>query len=167
MTWLRRFRPHGVFWRQFLRWAVVNVPYWCEAVLLGFWAMLFMLWRSGRRGVMAQPERDPPRLVADRELLPHLPRDLELRLDASTTTCASRSCGVVPDWEFIGREHFDRMLQRAGRRDHPHRAHGQLRPRRATVRADVDAADRDGARAGDRSADAPVRGSAARARRSR
>jgi hypothetical protein len=47
VTWLRRFRPHGVFWRQFLRWAVVNVPYWCEAVLLGFWTMLFMLWGPG------------------------------------------------------------------------------------------------------------------------
>lgn len=113
MSWFRRFRPHGVFWRHLLRWAVINVPYWVEAVLLGFWTMLFMLWGSGRRGVMANL----------REILPgsssfaNLFRVYRVMWNFAWTiddNVRFQELGVVPDWEFVGREHFDRMRNEPG-----------------------------------------------------
>src|SRR5207237_2584533 len=51
-TWRRRFVVHGIFWRRFLNWAAVRVPPWIEPVVIGFWALFFLLWGPGRRGVM-------------------------------------------------------------------------------------------------------------------
>ncbi len=113
MTWLRRFRPHGVFWRQLLRWAVVNVPYWCEAVLLGFWAMLFLLWASGRRGVMSNLRAILPGSWA----LPNLFRVYRVMWNFAWTigdNVRFKELGVVPDWQFVGREHFERMRSEPG-----------------------------------------------------
>lgn len=108
MTWLRRFRPHGVFWRQLLRWAVVNVPYWCEAVILGFWAMLFLLWGPGRRGVMANLAAILPGSWA----LTNFFRVYRVMWNFAWTiddNVRFKELHVVPDWEFVGREHFERM----------------------------------------------------------
>ncbi len=52
MNWFRRFLPHGVFWRQLLRFAVLNTPLWAEGTIMGCWSMIFLLWGAGRRGVM-------------------------------------------------------------------------------------------------------------------
>lgn len=113
MTWLGRFRPHGVFWRQYLRWAVVNVPYWCEAVLLGFWTMLFMLWRSGRRGIMANLSAILPGSwpIANFFRAYRVMWNFAWTIDDNVRF---KELGVIPDWEFIGREHFDRMLNEPG-----------------------------------------------------
>ena len=35
--WWRRFLVRGVFWRQFLRWAVLNVPLWLEPTVMASW----------------------------------------------------------------------------------------------------------------------------------
>jgi len=35
MSWFHRFTVKGVFWRQFLRWAVFNVPLWIEPAVIG------------------------------------------------------------------------------------------------------------------------------------
>lgn len=113
MTWLRRFRPHGVFWRQFLRWAVVNVPYWCEAVLLGFWTMLFLLWGPGRRGVMSNLRAILPGSWA----LANLFRVYRVMWNFAWTiddNVRFKELGVVPDWQFVGREHFERMRNEPG-----------------------------------------------------
>ena len=113
MTWLRRFRPHGVFWRQFLRWAVVNVPYWCEAVLLGFWAMLFLMWGPGRRGVMANMKAILPRSSA----IANFFRVYRVMWNFAWTiddNVRFKELHVVPDWEFVGREHFDRLVNEPG-----------------------------------------------------
>jgi lauroyl/myristoyl acyltransferase len=113
VTWLRRFRPHGVFWRQFLRWAVVNVPYWCEAALLGFWAMLFMTWGSGRRSVMANLSAILPGSWA----IANFFRAYRVLWNFAWTiddNVRFKELRVVPDWEFIGREHFDRMRNEPG-----------------------------------------------------
>ncbi|HVE70715.1 MAG TPA: lysophospholipid acyltransferase family protein [Thermoanaerobaculia bacterium] len=113
MTWARRFRPHGVFWRQLLRLAVLNVPYWLEAPLLGFWAMLFMLWRSGRRGVMANlrsilPGSSP---FANFFRVYRVMWNFGWTIDDNVRFKELR---VVPDWEFVGREHFDRLVNEPG-----------------------------------------------------
>ncbi|MGZ5473312.1 MAG: LpxL/LpxP family acyltransferase [Thermoanaerobaculia bacterium] len=113
MTWLRRFRPHGVFWRQLLRWAVVNVPYWCEAVLLGFWAMLFLLWAPGRRGVTSNLRAILPGSWA----LANLFRVYRVMWNFAWTiddNVRFKELGVVPDWQFVGREHFERMRNEPG-----------------------------------------------------
>ena len=113
MTWLRRFRPHGVFWRQFLRWAVVNVPYWCEAVLLGFWAMLFMLWGSGRRGVAANLRAILPGSWAIASLF----RVYRVMWNFAWTIADNvrfKELNVIPDWQFVGRENFERMKNEPG-----------------------------------------------------
>ncbi|MGZ5431737.1 MAG: LpxL/LpxP family acyltransferase [Thermoanaerobaculia bacterium] len=113
MTWLRRFRPHGVFWRQLLRWAVVNVPYWCEAVLLGFWAMLFLLWAPGRRGVTSNLRAILPGSWA----LANLFRVYRVMWNFAWTiddNVRFKELGVVPDWQFVGHEHFERMRNEPG-----------------------------------------------------
>lgn len=113
MRWLRRFRPHGVFWRQFLRWAVVNVPYWCEAAILGFWAMLFLLWGPGRRGVMLNLSAVLPGswAIANFFRVYRVMWNFAWTIDDNVRF---KELGVVPDWEFIGREHFNRMRNEPG-----------------------------------------------------
>ena len=113
MTWLGRFRVRGVFWRQFLRWAVLNVPYWCEAVLLSFWAMLFMLWGDGRRGLMANLRA----ILPGSWPLANLFRAYRVMWNFAWTiddNVRFKELRVVPDWEFVGREHFDRMRNDPG-----------------------------------------------------
>lgn len=113
MTWLGRFRPHGVFWRQYLRWAVVNVPYWCEAVFLGFWTALFLLWGSGRRGVMSNLTAILPGSWA----LANLFRVYRVMWNFAWTIADNvrfKELGVVPDWHYVGREHFERMRSEPG-----------------------------------------------------
>ncbi|HET8774391.1 MAG TPA: lysophospholipid acyltransferase family protein [Thermoanaerobaculia bacterium] len=113
MTWLRRFRPHGVFWRHYLRWAVVNVPYWCEAVILGFWTMLFLLWGPGRRGVMANLSAILPgsRPIANLFRVYRVMWNFAWTIDDNVRF---KELQVVPDWEFVGREHFERMKNEPG-----------------------------------------------------
>lgn len=113
MTWLRRFRPHGVFWRQFLRWAVINVPYWCEAVLLGFWTMLFLFWASGRRGVMSNLRA----ILPGSTWIANLFRVYRVMWNFAWTiddNVRFKELGVIPDWEFVGREHFQSMRNEPG-----------------------------------------------------
>jgi predicted LPLAT superfamily acyltransferase len=113
VSWLRRFRPHGVFWRHFLRWAVINVPYWVEAVLLGFWAMLFMFWGAGRRGIMANLRS----ILPGSRPLANLFRAYRVMWNFAWTiddNVRFKELRVVPDWEFVGREHFERLVNEPG-----------------------------------------------------
>jgi predicted LPLAT superfamily acyltransferase len=113
VSWLRRFRPHGVFWRQFLRWAVINVPYWVEAVLLGFWTMLFMFWGAGRRGIMANLRS----ILPGSSPLANFFRAYRVMWNFAWTiddNVRFKELRVVPDWEFVGREHFERLVNEPG-----------------------------------------------------
>lgn len=113
MSWARRFLPHGVFWRHLLRWAVLNVPYWLEAPILGFWAFLFLTWRSGRRGVMANLRAILPRSSSIANLVGvyRVMWNFAWTIDDNVRF---KELGVVPDWEFVGREHFDRLVKEPG-----------------------------------------------------
>jgi lauroyl/myristoyl acyltransferase len=113
VSWLGRFRPHGVFWRQFLRWAVNNVPYWVEAVLLGFWTLLFMLWGPGRRGILANLRE----ILPGSSVLANVFRTYRVMWNFAWTiddNVRFKELRVVPDWEFVGREHFERLVNEPG-----------------------------------------------------
>ncbi|MFL6539071.1 MAG: lysophospholipid acyltransferase family protein [Chthoniobacterales bacterium] len=51
---LRRFAVHGVFWRQYLDWAILNTPFYMHFVLLCFWTLFFFFFAApARRAVIA------------------------------------------------------------------------------------------------------------------
>ncbi len=51
---LRRFAVRGVFWRQYLDWAVINAPFYLHFVLLCFWTLFFFFFAApARRAVVA------------------------------------------------------------------------------------------------------------------
>lgn len=113
MKWAQRFLVHGVFWRKLLRWAVLNVPYWAEPVILGFWAMLFMLWRTGRRGLMSNFKAIFPGSFAFANFF----RAYRVMWNFAWTiddNVRFRELGVVPDWDFVGRDNFERMRHEPG-----------------------------------------------------
>lgn len=113
MTWARRFRVHGVFWRQFLHWAVINVPYFAEGVILGFWTLLFMLWRSGRRGIM----KNLSAILPGSWTVTNLFRAYRVMWNFAWTiddNVRFKELNVIPDWEFVGRENFDRLVNEPG-----------------------------------------------------
>ena len=113
MKWVQRFRPHGVFWRQLLRWAVLNVPYWAEPAFLGFWTLLFLLWGPGRRGVMANLRHILPgsSALANFFRVYRVMWNFAWNIDDNVRLKELR---VVPDWEIVGREHFDRLVHEPG-----------------------------------------------------
>ena len=101
----------GVFWRQFLRWAVLNVPRWIEPAIIGFWALFFVLWGPGRRGVMRNLSYILPRSTA----LANFFRCYRVCWNFSWTlsdTGRLREMCTIPEWEFSGREHLEAL--RAG-----------------------------------------------------
>lgn len=103
----------GVFWRQFLRWAVLNIPPWIEPAILGFWALFFLLWGPVRRGVMLNLRAIKPGSSA----LANFFRCYRVFWNFAWTieeTVRFKERGVVPDWEFDGREHFEAMQSRGG-----------------------------------------------------
>ena len=114
MKWLYRFRPRGVFWRQYLRWAVLNVPYWIEPYILGVWTLFFvMLWTAGRRGVMANLKAILPRSTA----LGNLFRTYRVFWNFAWTIddkVRFKELRIVPDWEFVGREYIERLYAEKG-----------------------------------------------------
>lgn len=113
MSWRRRFLPHGVFWRHFLRWAVLNVPYWLEPFILGLWTGLFLFWTSGRRGVM----KNLSAILPGSWRITNFFRVYRVFWNFAWVIddkVRFKELRVVPDWEFAGREHFDRLRAEAG-----------------------------------------------------
>ncbi len=50
----RRFAAYGVFWRQYLDFAVLNVPFYLQPILLLFWTLFFFFFASTpRRAVLS------------------------------------------------------------------------------------------------------------------
>ena len=114
MRLLRRFHAYGVFWRQFLRWAVVNVPYWIEPFMLGVWTFFFfLLWHTGRRGVMYNLGAILPgsSRVANFFRVYRVLWNFAWTIDDKVRFKELR---VVPDWEFVGREHIDQLHAEKG-----------------------------------------------------
>lgn len=54
MRRLRRFAVRGVFWREYLDWAVLNVPFYMHFILLCFWTAFFFFFAApARRAIVA------------------------------------------------------------------------------------------------------------------
>lgn len=113
MTWSRRFLVHGVFWRQLLRWAVLNVPIWLEPAAIATWTLVFLLWGPGRRGVM----RNLTAILPGSTALGNFVRTYRVFWNFAWTITDNvrfKETRVQPDWEFEGLEHFERLTAEPG-----------------------------------------------------
>ena len=110
---MSRFEVHGVFWRQFLRWAVLNVPPWIEPAVIAFWSLFFLLWGPGRRGVMRNLSIIFPRSTAPANFF----RCYRVFWNFSwslSDTGRLRELRTIPTWEFAGREHLEALRTGGG-----------------------------------------------------
>lgn len=48
-SYLRRFAVRGVFWRQYLDWALLNVPFYLQPILLTLWTAFFFFFAAPAR----------------------------------------------------------------------------------------------------------------------
>lgn len=113
MIWFRRFLVQGVFWRQFLRWAVLNVPLWLEPIVMASWSLFFLLWGPGRRGVM----RNLSAILPGSSPIANVFRTYRVFWNFAwriTDTVRFKELRVSPDWEFVGMEHFESLQARDG-----------------------------------------------------
>ena len=113
MSFLRRFLVHGVFWRQFLRWAVINVPPWFEPAIIAFWSAFFLLWAHGRRSVM----RNLSAILPGSTALVNFFRCYRVIWNFAWTlsdTGRFREMRVIPEWELEGREHLEALQSGGG-----------------------------------------------------
>jgi KDO2-lipid IV(A) lauroyltransferase len=112
-AWWRRFLVRGVFWRQFLRWAVLNIPVWIEPIVMAWWSCFFLLWGPGRRGVMHNLAAIKPGSWA----LVNFFRTLRVFWNYAWTITDNvrfQELKTIPDWEFVGEEHFRALQSSAG-----------------------------------------------------
>jgi KDO2-lipid IV(A) lauroyltransferase len=113
VTWFRRFLPHGVFWRHLLRFGVLNTPLWVEGPIMACWAALFLFWRSGRRGVM----RNLSAIIPGSWPVTNFFRTWRVMYNFAWTIADNvrfKELRVTPDWEFAGREQFERLQSESG-----------------------------------------------------
>lgn len=110
---MSRFQVRGVFWRQFLRWAVLNVPPWIEPAIIAFWAGFFLVWAPIRRSVM----RNLSFILPGSSALANFFRCYRVLWNFSwslSDTGRFREMRVIPRWEFEGREHLDALRTGGG-----------------------------------------------------
>jgi predicted LPLAT superfamily acyltransferase len=113
MSGLRRFAARGVFWRRTLRWAVLNIPFWLEPIVMAWWSAAFLLWRAGRRGVMHNVSAILPGSNAAANLF----RTYRVFWNFAWTIADNvrfKEQRVAPDWEFVGSEHFEALQSLPG-----------------------------------------------------
>lgn len=113
MSWLRRFRVKGVFWRQLLRFGTLTVPIWIEPVILAWWSGFFLLWGPGRRGVMQNLSIIKPGSSAFANFF----RTYRVFWNFAWTITDNvrfKEHRTAPDWTFNGLEHFDALRQHEG-----------------------------------------------------
>jgi len=113
VTSLRRFLVHGVFWRQVLRWAVLNIPLWMEPSALGTWSVIFLLWGPGRRGVMKNLKAILPRSTSIGNFF-RTYRVFWNYANVIADNVRFKELRVGPDWDLTGSEHFDELQSRDG-----------------------------------------------------
>jgi len=102
-----------VFWRQLLRWGVLNMPLWIEPSVLATWAAVFLLWGPGRRGVMRNLTSILPRSTA----IGNFFRTYRVFWNFANVIADNvrfKETRVGPDWEFVGTEYFDALQSREG-----------------------------------------------------
>ena len=110
---LRRFLVRGVFWRQFLHWAVLNIPFWLEPLVMGWWSMFFLLWGPGRRGVI----RNLTAVLPGSTTLANFFRTYRVFWNYAwtiTDNARFRLMRTIPQWEFEHRENFEALQSHGG-----------------------------------------------------
>ncbi|HEX8252720.1 MAG TPA: lysophospholipid acyltransferase family protein [Thermoanaerobaculia bacterium] len=113
MSWFRRFLVHGVFWRQLLRFGVLNMPSWVEGMVMATWSLIFLLWGPGRRGVM----RNLSAILPGSSAIANFFRTYAVFWNFAWTIADNvrfKEFRVAPDWDFIGTEYFDQLESRDG-----------------------------------------------------
>lgn len=111
--WARRFLVRGVFWRQFLRWGVLQCPPFIEPLGIAWWSLFFLLWGPGRRGVMRNLSAIKPGSWA----IANFVRTYRVFLNYAWTIADNvrfRELGTAPDWEFVGLENLAELEARSG-----------------------------------------------------
>jgi lauroyl/myristoyl acyltransferase len=112
-TWWRGFLVRGVMWRRVLRWAVLNVPICLEPAIIAFWTLLFFLWQPVGRGARANLQAIFPRST----MIGNLLRTYRLLWNFAWTITDNvrfAEMATVPDWEFVGFEHYQRLQRHEG-----------------------------------------------------
>lgn len=110
---LRRFLVRGVFWRQLLHWAVLNIPFWLEPLVVGWWSMFFLLWGPGRRGVM----RNLSAILPGSTPIANFFRTYRVFWNYAwtiTDNARFRLTRTIPRWEFEQRENFEALQSHGG-----------------------------------------------------
>jgi phosphatidylinositol dimannoside acyltransferase len=106
--WWQRFLVRGVFWRQLLRWAVVNAPHPIEPMLMGFACVFFFFWGPGRRAIL----RNLAAILPGSTLPANLLRTGRLYWNFAWTISDNvrfKEDRTIPDWEFSGLRAFEEL----------------------------------------------------------
>lgn len=104
---IRRFVTAGVFWRQLIAWAVVNVTPWLEPPLLWLWSLFFFLGAQGnRRGILANLRVTAPHLGPFRRAWFGMRAFWKFALTFTDTTRFHEQ-RIELDWEVSGTAHLD------------------------------------------------------------
>lgn len=107
---LRRFLVRGVFWRQFLTWAVNNVPYYIEPLVMFLWSFLFMFMAApARRAIMKNLRHILPGSTYFGNLYRSYRVFLNFAWSIADTARFKESKSSV-DWEFAGYEHLQQLV---------------------------------------------------------
>jgi predicted LPLAT superfamily acyltransferase len=102
-----------VFWRQLLRFGVLNAPLWTEPIVMAIWSTLFLLWGPGRRGVMANLTAIIPGSTSAGNFF----RTWRVFWNFAWTIADNvrfKETRVTPDWDFVGTEHFEELESHPG-----------------------------------------------------
>ena len=113
MGWLRPFLARGVFWRQLLRFAVLNNPLPLEPIVIGTWSLIFLLWATARRSVMRNLRAIKPGSWPITNFL-RAYRVFWNFAWSIADTVRFRESRTMPDWEFVGVEHFEKLRAHDG-----------------------------------------------------
>jgi predicted LPLAT superfamily acyltransferase len=103
----------GVFWRQLLRWGVLNVPFFIEPLAMAIWSLFFLLWGPGRRGVMRNLSAILPGSTAAGNFF----RTYRVFWNYAWTIADNvrfLERQTVPDWDFVDNHYFEQMEAHAG-----------------------------------------------------
>jgi len=107
-----RFHVRGVFWRQLLVFAIHNVPAWIQPMILAFWCLFFLTWGTGRRGVMRNLKSIKPGSTTIVNFFRCYRVFWNFAWAMADAVCFKER-GIMPDFEFVGWQHFEAM-QRSG-----------------------------------------------------
>ena len=111
---LRRFAVHAVLWRNYLDWALANVPFYLRPILIGFWTgFFFFLAAPARRSVVRNLRVVLPGSSA---FMNHLRAFLTLLRFAQTISDASnyRVNNAEFDYDIEGAELLDQLSRARG-----------------------------------------------------